>query len=160
MDDLLRAVCRNDATKVTRLLADSTTDPTANKNIAVRQASWFGRLDIVKILLTDERVDPSDRGNDAIKMASLCGHAEIVKLLLTDERVDPSSSDNQAIILAASNILVASNTSVFIDVIRILLEDPRTKWTPFLGLLFQLKEFDNLHKNGVISKFICWANTR
>ena len=77
-------------------------DPAAGGNCAIRNASLFGRLEIVQFLLRDRRVDPSSRSNNAIRLASRHGHLTVVEALLQDPRVDPSDNENEAIILAFS----------------------------------------------------------
>src|SRR5690349_9739066 len=75
-------------------------------NSAIRLASRYGHLEIVKLLMSDSRVDPSAENNEglcyhlnlinsAIRLASRYGHLEIVKLLLSDNRVDPSANSNE-----------------------------------------------------------------
>ena len=65
-------------------------------------ASYYGQVDVVKLLLHDSRVDPSADNNYAIRTASFNGHAEVVQLLLQDPRVDPSDRENDAIQFASS----------------------------------------------------------
>ena len=66
---------------------DAGFDPSCGSNWAIRYASEYGHLEVVKVLLADERVDPSVYDNLAIKWADAHGHLEIVKELLKDKRV-------------------------------------------------------------------------
>ena len=84
------------------LKEDSSFDPSAEDNHAIKKASKNGHNDLVKILLQDNRVDPSAENNCAISSASRNGHNEVVKLLLQDQRVDPS--DLMGIIMLQSTM--------------------------------------------------------
>ena len=92
-------------------------DPSAYDNYAIRWASRYGHVEVVKLLLMDKRVDPSTHGNYAIRIASDQGYVEVVKLLLQDKRVDPSTHGNYAIRTASSN--------GYVEVVKLLLMDKR-----------------------------------
>jgi ankyrin repeat protein len=84
---------------------------------AIRFASGYGNVEVVKLLLNDPRVDPSAHDNYAIRWASRNGHVEVVKLLLNDPRVDPSADNNCAIRWASRN--------GHVEVVKLLLNYPR-----------------------------------
>ena len=79
-----------DIETVRRMLQDPTVDPSANGNIAFREACTMGHLDVVNLLLQDPRVDPSANNNQALRGASRYGRLVVVERLLQDPRVDPS----------------------------------------------------------------------
>ena len=60
----------------------------ANNNLAIREASEYGYVDVVELLLDDPRVNPSTDNNYAIREASVNGNIKVVKLLLKDSRVE------------------------------------------------------------------------
>src|SRR5260221_12176679 len=64
-------------------------DPSIKNNQVIKNACFYGHLEIVKLLLQDSRVDPSANNNYAIRWTSENGHLKIVKLLLKHPRVDP-----------------------------------------------------------------------
>lgn len=78
-------------------------DPSANNNMAIRQASFYGYRKIVEMLLEDNRVDPSAVKNYAVIHASMRGHMDIVEMLMKDGRVDPSAQKNKAVREATAN---------------------------------------------------------
>lgn len=63
-------------------------DPSAERNKAIRLASYNGHVEVVRELLKDERVDPSDYNNQSLVWASEKGNFEVAKLLLSDKRVN------------------------------------------------------------------------
>ena len=99
------------------LTQDTTFDPSFQRNEAIKWATFYGFVDIVKLLLQDKRVDPSAENNYSIRRASELGHIVVVKLLLQDKRVDPSFKGNYAIINASAN----GRT----DIVKLLLQDNR-----------------------------------
>jgi len=92
-------------------------DPSARKNIAVRQAAQNGHIAVVDRLLQDKRVDPSANDNYAVRFAADSGHLAVVERLLQDKRVDPSARKNYAVRQAAARGHLA--------VVDRLLEDDR-----------------------------------
>ena len=66
---------------------DAGYNPSVWNNWAIRLASYYGHLEVVKVLLADPRVDPSVWNNYAIRLASENGHLEVVKELLKNKRV-------------------------------------------------------------------------
>ena len=84
--ELFQRACEIGKTDIVKSLLPHI-DPSAHNNYAIRLASRFGHLEIVKILLQDSRVDPSAFNNYAIQWASENGHLEVVKFLLQDSRV-------------------------------------------------------------------------
>ena len=115
---LLKAV-RNNKPVVAKGLIAGGVDPTMKDNIAIRLASDYGYLEMVKLLLADPKVDPGANNNEAIRYASIGGHTDVVKLLLADSRVDPTVYGN-----TVSAIGLASDNGQ-IDVVKLLLADPR-----------------------------------
>ena len=75
-------------------------DPSANDNRAIKLASQYGHVDVVRLLLADPRVDPSAIGNRAIQDASEGGHVEAVRQLLADPRVGPNAKYGLAVRMA------------------------------------------------------------
>ncbi|MEK9201544.1 MAG: hypothetical protein AAB944_01080 [Patescibacteria group bacterium] len=71
--------------------------PQSGNNRAIIWASYFGDIEIVRLLLTDSRVDPAANNSAAIKNARYWGYTEIVSLLLADSRVDLLSLSDQLI---------------------------------------------------------------
>lgn len=57
-------------------------DPRMDNNRAIRNASYNGHTEIVRILLQHPLVDPSALDNDALISAAANGHHEIVSMLL------------------------------------------------------------------------------
>lgn len=90
--------------------------PEENYNQCIREASYLGHTEMMKLLLADPRVDPSDYGNDALISAAEEGWTEIVQLLLADDRVkkDAGIQDNKA--------LYGAVRSGFTDIVELLLE--------------------------------------
>lgn len=109
----LEAVKTGDSDKVKLLL----NNPAADNNDAIRLASRYGHLEVVRLLLLDKRVDPAALSNDAIRIASQNGHLEVVRLLLADPRVDPAALNNGSILLASKY--------GYSDVVRLLLSNNR-----------------------------------
>lgn len=72
----------------TQLVRDNVmrVDPTIENNRAIRDASFNGHDDIVKILLTHPLVDPNANNSEALLSAIINGHKEIVELLINDKR--------------------------------------------------------------------------
>lgn len=72
----------------------------------LREASFYGNVNIVKLLLPLPGVDPSARGNEALREASRNGHVEVVRLLLSlplSRGVNPSANNNEALRMASRN---------------------------------------------------------
>lgn len=93
-------------------------DPAVNNNKAIRDASYYGHVDIVRLLLNDQRTDPLAGDNCAIEWAILNDHIDIVRLLLNDQRVDPSANNNYVIYVSSKN--------GHSEIVRLLLNDNRT----------------------------------
>ncbi len=89
-------------------------DPSANCNLALREACVRGYTKAVQSLLGDPRVSPTFSNLDK---ACENNHPEVVKVLLDDGRIDPSDDNNFAIDDACGN--------GFLDVVKCLLNDPR-----------------------------------
>ncbi len=84
----------------------------AKDNHAIRYASEYGHIEVVKFLL-EHGCDPKANVNWAIIRASRYGHIEVVKILL-EHGCDPKAIDNCAIILASQN--------GHIEIVKILLD--------------------------------------
>jgi ankyrin repeat protein len=84
-------------------------ESTALRNKLIREASQFGRLDMVSFLLNFSDSDPTSHKNSAIGVAAENGHIEIVKLLLKDTRINPAASGN----LAISSAYMYHHKSIF-----------------------------------------------
>ena len=116
MDYFFRACESGEVATVASLLLS--VDPSVDNNHAIKSASLFGQLEVVRLLLEDPRVDPNEcHLNSPLELACDHGHIEIVRLLLTDSRVDPSVGNNFP-------IQTASHFG-YVEIVRLLLEDSR-----------------------------------
>jgi hypothetical protein len=102
---------------VRMLLANTSIDPSMDRQEAIRLASIARHTDVVQSLLTHPLVDPSAEHQEAFSEACGLGHTEIVRLLLKDQRVDPSKYQQRALCWAARG--------GHIEVVQLLLNDPR-----------------------------------
>lgn len=98
MNILLYQACREGRLEFVKSF---TGDPSLDNNLAIRRASEYGHLEIVKFLLENEKVDPSDGNNYALQMACRNGHTKVVELLLKDGRVNPADMRNYALKIAS-----------------------------------------------------------
>ncbi|KAI8844224.1 ankyrin repeat-containing domain protein [Chytridium lagenaria] len=95
LQHLFRHAVKSGSSRVVRfLLFTGRVDPTADDDLAIRDACERGYTDIVLILLkfsnpSYPKVDPVARSNYAMRMASQNGHARVVKVLLETGRVTP-----------------------------------------------------------------------
>jgi ankyrin repeat protein len=144
-DEVLADVQRAD---IMKLLIDRGKDPSVGRQLAIRTASYHGRVDVVRVLLQDPRVIPSTVDNLPIRVAAQHGNVELVKLLLADPRVDPACKNDTPLNEAARNghaevvsLLLADSrvhpargkehaihfaaVSGCLTVVNVLLEDPR-----------------------------------
>jgi len=78
-------------------------DVIADDNWAIRLASLYNRLEVVKFLSTLPGVDATADDNYAIGYASYNGHLEVVKFLSTLPGVDATADNNRAICWASLN---------------------------------------------------------
>ena len=69
---------------------------------ALYAASYYGHLQVVKILIQDAHLDPSVDNNSAVIVASNFGHLEIVRFLMQDKRMDLSKGFGLLSVLLAS----------------------------------------------------------
>jgi ankyrin repeat protein len=116
--DLIKASREGNSAVVRQLLAAGV-DPTTDKNAAIRYASEYGFVEVVKALLEHKDkdgnlvVDPAAGDSYAIRLASENGHLEVVQLLLDYKDrdghlvVNPAALDNYAIIVASMDGHVA-----------------------------------------------------
>jgi ankyrin repeat protein len=112
--DLIKASREGNSVVVQQLLAAGV-DPTTDKNAAIRYASEYGFVEVVKALLEHKDkdgnlvVDPAAGDSYAIRLASENGHLAVVKVLLQykdkdgNSVVDPAARDSYAIRLASEN---------------------------------------------------------
>jgi hypothetical protein len=95
IEEIEKAIRKNDINKVKSLLNDKRVDPSKSNNWLIQIASKFGFFDIVELLLTDKRIDPSDIGNLAISYAYKNQYFNIVDLLWEDNRVKETLEKNE-----------------------------------------------------------------
>lgn len=118
MDDFIYYAIRgNLEMMMTKLRENPNINPGGRENEAIREASVWGHVDVVRFLLEDPRVDPADVNNYAIRAACDSGSVEVASVLLQDSRVNPGANDNEAIVRAA-----ISNK---VEIVRLLVGDPR-----------------------------------
>lgn len=81
-------------------------DITTNRHLAIRIASEYGHVEVVKILLQEDEVDPTINNNSPLRGACWNNQLEIVKLLLNWKKldqdddliyVDPTDLNNSAL---------------------------------------------------------------
>jgi ankyrin repeat protein len=72
-----------------------------NYDLAVRRASVYGHLEVVKYLV-EKGADFRYNENDAVRCASMFGHLEVVKYLI-EMGADFRACDNQAVRWASEN---------------------------------------------------------
>ncbi|KAJ3209676.1 hypothetical protein HDU67_006006 [Dinochytrium kinnereticum] len=95
LQHLFRHAVKAGSPKVVRfLLFTGRVDPTADDDLAIRDACERGYPEVVLILLKFSnprypKVDPVSRSNYGMRMASQNGHAEVVRILLGTGRVPP-----------------------------------------------------------------------
>ena len=99
-----------------RILQDpnSSIDPTADNQLAIRKYSEKGMVGIVRLLLQHPNVDPSVMNNEAVRKTN---NKEILSMLLHHSLVDPSACDNQA--------LYRARMSGRQDLVNLLLRHPK-----------------------------------
>ena len=104
-------------------LQDDQIDPSVSGNIALTEATRYGRVELVKILLKDKRVNPNNHwsNKNAFLLATANGNIELVKIFLKDKRVDPNRRKPP---YQASAILSAAKNG-YIELIKIFLKDKR-----------------------------------
>ena len=82
-DPFQDACITGDITTVATLLSPPTSvDPSEYNNWALQLASYYGKVEIVRLLLEDPRVDPSAENNQATRWAKQNGYTEIVQLFI------------------------------------------------------------------------------
>lgn len=80
--DELKGVCRNGFTSIVRLfLKDRRIDPSIRDNASLDSASWYGNVDIVRILLEDDRVLRCDMWH-AVENAKTTRHLAIADMIV------------------------------------------------------------------------------
>lgn len=88
-----------------------------------------GQTEMVQRLLADERINPARNSNFPIIMAASNGHAETVKVLLADGRANPVKKNKES-----RSAVTEAVTYEQLEVIRVLLEDPRISKTNVYNL--------------------------
>lgn len=78
-------------------------DTSSENNFAIKLASLYGKVSLVKILMKHPKTNPSCENNSPIILASENGYLEVVRELLKDRRVNPADFDNEAIKQARFN---------------------------------------------------------
>ena len=141
LGDCMCVCCRLGYLEAVRLLLKRV-NPDDGYNTAIRRASTYGHVEVVRMLLKDGRFDPSVFNNRAIRWASTRGHVEVVRELMKDERVDPSDDGNMAIIWASEY--------GYVGIVKELMKDDRVdpsdrnnyaiKWAWKHGYLNTVKE--------------------
>lgn len=119
-DEFFNACREGDLTQIQRSLEQGV-DPSMESNKAIRMASAWGYVDIVKLLLQDSRVDPTVFFNYALRWACNYRHLKVIEALLQDGRADPTVWNNEPLYMA----------SVYghIAVVSLLLQDGRVEPT-------------------------------
>eukprot|EP00586_Coscinodiscus_wailesii_P002905 CAMPEP_0172483714 /NCGR_PEP_ID=MMETSP1066-20121228/10833_1 /TAXON_ID=671091 /ORGANISM="Coscinodiscus wailesii, Strain CCMP2513" /LENGTH=219 /DNA_ID=CAMNT_0013247771 /DNA_START=14 /DNA_END=670 /DNA_ORIENTATION=+ len=84
------------------LWKDLDMNPSFYDDCAIKYASRYGCINLVRDLLKDGRVNPSAEDNYAFRFAWEKGHLNVVEELLNDEKLDPSAGDNCAIRFASA----------------------------------------------------------
>ncbi|CAH6420318.1 Hypothetical protein POVR2_LOCUS124 [uncultured virus] len=105
------------STLAVQVLFEMGTNPSLDRNLAIRTACSRGYTDVVAMLLTDPRVEPSVSASYCIRVACEKGHSAIVELLLADGRSDPAAHESYSIIIASEK--------GFLDVVSLLIKDTR-----------------------------------
>jgi ankyrin repeat protein len=119
LEDQFKKAIENNQVWLVQRCIDNGVDPSVGNNCAIQWASYYGYLEVVKIILNDKRVDPTTNYNYAIQWASYNGHIEVVKILLNDHRVDPTAYNNWAIWWASGR--------GHLEVVKTLLKDKRVR---------------------------------
>ena len=148
-------------------------DPTINNQYPLKIAVANGHVETVRELLTDERVDPSVRINEKeqgiLRIAIDNGDPNMIKLLLLHPKVDPTVNYQFAIRQAVQLEVLSTVKTVLqdprvdptvappnqpsaiqnacfagnIDIITILLEDPRVNTNP---VVFEMARNGKFHE--------------
>lgn len=105
----------NGFTRVIKLLIDNNINPATDNNFAIKYASKFGYVEIVRLLLEDPRVDPTVDKGFALRKALKQKHTDIISMLLADSRIGP----------VIDCVLWWAAFSGKVDAIKILRDDPR-----------------------------------
>lgn len=87
----LMNICIKGDVKMLKYLLTLGADPSENNNFSIIWSSFYGHMEIVKLLLEDKRVDPSSQNNFALRNALVIENIEIIILLLSDYRVNPTN---------------------------------------------------------------------
>jgi ankyrin repeat protein len=101
MDDFLESCRAGDLNKVMKYVREGSEPTSTQNNLAVRYASQYGHLEVVKFLVTLPNVDPTANNNFAFQAASAKGHLEVVKFLVGLPNVDAVANDNCAVQMAS-----------------------------------------------------------
>lgn len=114
------------------LMRDPKTNPAANMDMALQNAIRFNNFDAVRLLLADSRVNP----NNALEVAisPVRSSLEGLKLLMADPRTDPAETVERVEGVIRQNQW-PRNAAHFMNVLRLLLDHPRTDWRRFTDLV-------------------------
>lgn len=105
INQLLSAIKDSNLEQVKNLLANGV-DPSDYNNEAIKNAAYYGNIEIFKLILADPRVHPTNHGYTSLEysdtedeytalgMAAQEGHPEIVELLLADPRMPAPDPKN------------------------------------------------------------------
>jgi hypothetical protein len=122
MNDLHRAIQKNDTDAVRDMLADKSPEMTsqiaAGDGTALQMAAAMGMAPIVEMLLRDGRANPAADDSAALREAVKHNQLNTVDLLLRDNRAVPSARDDEAIVNAGG--VVRS-----VEMVQLLLQSPK-----------------------------------
>lgn len=102
--------------KVMKFLIERGVDPSFDNNYALINSSKNGQKNIVKFLLEHPNVNLANGLNEALQYACENHQPRIIKTLIKDSRVDPSSNENQAITKASE--------CGYVKIVELLLKHP------------------------------------
>lgn len=149
-EELTKAICQNDISKVENLIKYTSIEPYALVyaceanyvelvkyliengvcmcNDCLIKATEKNNIEIVNLLLNCSSVDPTCNQNYCICVACERGYVELVRIFLNIDKVNPSDNFNEALKKACSG----EN----LEIIQILLEDSRIDLTDFNPTLY------------------------
>lgn len=116
-DDLFSYACEIGHANIVEYLLEFCDDPTANENLAFKNAIRGCHTKVVECLLSDKRLSPDFGYQFPIRFACFLGCYDMVRILLQDPRVDPTISDSTPFQVAAAN--------GFLNIVLLLLNDGR-----------------------------------
>jgi len=132
LDVALNASAPRGRVEVVKLLLENGADPTFENNNTLIRTVKRGHSKVLSLLLKDKRVDPSVNNSKVLQMSKSAAN---LILLLKDGRVDPTVDDN--------NILLHAATRGYVEVVRLLLADPRVD--PMVGKYLWFQNMGAFH---------------